>query len=126
MSTANASKWVVRNPASPFANPLNGPRDGRSSRITTTSAGHHPGRDRAETATTCGRNSRSKRNCLSHKNSPPTANLALSFPIRVDSPPTNKTAVIEMLDLPSALAFVAVSPSRLAPPPYTFFWLDLP
>ena len=93
ISTASATRCDVCICSKALVRPLSGPRDGGSSKSNSVSSGSQEGSFRAETNIFSGRRSRRSSSCRCQSGWPRKTIVALSLPIRRDSPPASKTAV---------------------------------
>ena len=91
-SIARTRRSLVAHARNAAPMPLTGPRDGDGSRTSCTSAGRHGLSSRAERKIAAGRSARSFSSCTSHSGFSFHSIVALSRPIRSDSPPQSRTA----------------------------------
>lgn len=99
---ASTARWVVSIAASAFAKPLNGPRDGESSNRSSTSSGSQPGAVLTDTKILAGRKARNVSNCCFQSGRPQNSSVALSRPIRRESPPARRSA-LNVIRLPPVI-----------------------
>ena len=96
ISIASASRCVVCICAREAARPLSGPREGGKSATKRTSSGRHVGSVLAEINISDGCSFRSNSNWICQSGLPRNWSVALSLPMRRDSPPASKTALMFM------------------------------